>query len=167
MRWLRFTVLILVAAILQTSVVSLLGLTTAHIRPNLLLILLVYFAVHAPGPYGILTSFTIGLGADLIGSGMGPLMVSFGLTGSLITELRKLIVLRGILNQIIVVLSAGIVSGLLSLPLYAVKGCPLPTGRWQLILWEPLYSALLAPMLFWMIKFIMGHQSKAQRPMIS
>lgn len=167
MRWIRFTVLTLAAAILQTSVVSLLGITAAQIRPNLLLILLVYFAVHAPAPYGILTSFAIGLGADLVGSGIGPQMLAFGLIGSLITELRKLIMLHSLLNQIIVVLTAGICSALLSLPLYAVKGCPLPTGRWQLILWGPLYSALLSPMLFWMIKFIMGHHAKRRHPLVS
>ena len=122
MRWIRFTILILVAAILQTSLVQLLALTEAEIKPNLLLILLVYFSVHANGADGIITSFAIGLCADLIGSGVGPQMVSFGLTGSLLTEIRKLIDLRPILNQIIVVVLAGMLSGLLTLPLYAVKG---------------------------------------------
>ena len=167
MRWIRFTILILVAAILQTSLVQLLALTEAEIKPNLLLILLVYFSVHANGADGIITSFAIGLCADLIGSGVGPQMVSFGLTGSLLTEIRKLIDLRPILNQIIVVVLAGMLSGLLTLPLYAVKGCPSPAGHWPILLWEPLYSSLLAPLLFWVINVIMGHSANRQRPMIS
>ena len=167
MRWIRFTILILVAAILQTSLVQLLALTEAEIKPNLLLILLVYFSVYANGADGIITSFAIGLCADLIGSGVGPQMVSFGLTGSLLTEIRKLIDLRPILNQIIVVVLAGMLSGLLTLPLYAVKGCPSPAGHWPILLWEPLYSSLLAPLLFWVINVIMGHSANRQRPMIS
>ena len=94
MRWFRFAFLILIATILQTSLIDIIAVTAADIRPNLLLILLVFFAVHCKSSDAIITSFTIGLAADIISPAMGPQIISFGLFGTLLTELHQTIVIR-------------------------------------------------------------------------
>lgn len=161
MHWIRFTVLILIAAIVQTSLVSVLSLTEAQIRPNLLLILMVFFAVHCPPQEAIVSAFLIGLFADLIGAGMGPQLLAFGVIGSLIAEIRHVVMMRHIPQQMIVVLVAGSLCGAIAMVLFRIKSCPLPTHAAHLILWQPLYSACLAGPLFWMLQQIMSlHPSK-------
>lgn len=154
MHWIRFVILVLIAAIIQTSLVGVLALTEAQIRPNLLLILMVFFAIHCPAQEAIVSAFVIGLFADLIGAGMGPLLLAFGLIGSLISEIRHSLVMRHVPQQMIVVFAAGLLCGLIALLLFKVKACPLPTSATHLVLWQPLYSALLAAPLFWMLRQI-------------
>ena len=148
MRWIRFGVLILAAAITQTSLIHVLGVTRAGITPNLYLILLVYFAVHSAAVDAILASFAIGLTADLFGYTVGPQVVAFGLIGSAIAQLRQYLVMDHVLHQMAAVFAAGLLTGLLALPLYPIKGHPVPVDPWQAILWSPLYSALVSPILF-------------------
>ena len=58
MHWFRFAALIIVATILQTSVVGLMALRRPDIKPDLLLILLVFFATRCKGTDAVITSFT-------------------------------------------------------------------------------------------------------------
>lgn len=146
---------------MQTSLVDVLAVTEAQIRPNLLLVLMVFFAIHCPAQEAIVSAFLIGLFADLIGSGMGPQLLAFGVIGSLISEVRHIMVMRHIPQQMIVVFVAGFFCGLIAVVLFRIKSCPLPTHMEHLILWQPLYSACLAGPLFWVLQqFISLHPSK-------
>ncbi|MCF7974227.1 MAG: rod shape-determining protein MreD [Phycisphaerae bacterium] len=159
MHWIRFMILILIAAIVQSSLVSVLALTEAQIKPNLLLILMVFFAIHCPAQEAILSAFIIGLFADLIGAGMGPLLLAYGVIGSLLSEVRHVMVLRHIPQQMIAVFAAGGLCGLVALVLFRIKGCPVPIDMAHLVLWQPLYSAVLAGPFFWILPHVMsmGH----------
>jgi len=154
MHWIRFIILILIAAIVQTSLVSVVAVTEAQIRPNLLLILMVFFAIHCPAQEAIVSAFVIGLFADLIGAGMGPLLLAYGVIGSLISEVRHSLMMRHIPQQMIVVFVAGCVCGLIAMVLFRIKNCPLPTAATHLVFWQPLYSALLAGPLFWILQLM-------------
>jgi len=145
----------------QTSLVSVLALSEAQIKPNLLLILMVFFSIHCTAQEAIVSAFLIGLFADLIGSGMGPQLLAFGVIGSLISEIRHILVMRRIPQQMIVVFAAGCLSGMIALVLFKIKSCPLPTHSAHLILWQPLYSACLAGPLFWVLQQVTSlHHSK-------
>jgi len=167
MHWIRFIILILIAAIVQTSLVGVLALTEAQIKPNLLLILMVYFAVHYSAQEAIVSAFLIGLFADLIGAGMGPQLLAFGVVGSLISEVRHILVMRHIPQQMIVVCLAGVLCGLISFMLFKIKSCPLPTHALHLILWQPLYSACLAGPLFWVLQQITSLYHSKRRSVMS
>lgn len=167
MHWIRFIILILLAAIMQTSLVSVLAVTEGQIKPNLLLILMVFFSIHCTAQEAIVSAFLIGLFADLIGAGMGPQLLAFGLIGSLISEIRHILVMRRIPQQMIAVFVAGCLCGLIALVLFKIKGCPLPTHAGHLILWQPLYSAFLAGPLFWVLQQIMSLRYSKHRSVIS
>lgn len=167
MHWIRFMILILIAAIAQSSLVDVLALTDAQIKPNLLLVLMVFFAIHCPAQEAIVSAFLVGLFADLIGAGMGPQLLAFGIIGSLISEVRHIIVMRHIPQQMIAVFAAGFLCGLLSLILFRIKGCPVPTQAGHLVLWQPLYSAALAGPLFWMLQLFMSMHHSKHRSVIS
>jgi rod shape-determining protein MreD len=167
MHWIRFLILILIAAIIQTSLLSVLAVTGAQIRPNLLLILMVYFAIHSPAQEAIVSAFLIGLFADLIGTGMGPQLLAFGVLGSLISEVRHIMVMRHIPQQMIAVFAAGFLCGAATLILSKMKSCALPVRADHLILWQPLYSACLAGPLFWVLEKILPLHHAKHRSVMS
>lgn len=162
MRWLRFTVLVVVVAVLQAGFLDRIALTQLNIKPDLFLVLLVFFALYglpkskaAPaGGYrfdispAIITSFVIGFAADIavIGSAMGTRMLSFGIVGSLLAYLHRLIAARKMLYQAFVIFVAGLAAGLLHGFLTSLKGAAVLNFR--LIACTALYSAILGPFLF-------------------
>ena len=57
MRWVRFAVLVIAATILQTSVVGMMAVKRADVTPDLMLILLVFFTIHARRTDAVIASF--------------------------------------------------------------------------------------------------------------
>ena len=91
MRWLRFAALLCFAAVLQAAL-----LAHLEIKPDLLLILLVFFAIYSNTNEAIIASFSIGFVADIIGPTMGPQMISFGLFGTAVIYLHRIIAINKI-----------------------------------------------------------------------
>ncbi len=156
MHWLRFAILVLAVSILQTNLVEVCAITSAQIKPNLHLVLLAFFSIYC-SPYDVIvTSFIIGLCADLVGPTVGPQMISFGIIGTLVAELRQFVVLDKIPQQMLAIGVAGFLTAALAAPLYRIKGVSLTVHLDGYLLWQPLYSAFIGPFLFAGIAFIMG-----------
>lgn len=148
MRWFRFAVLVLFVTVLQTSLVDIITVTTADIKPDLLLILLVFFATYCKGTEAIITSFAIGFAADIIGSAMGPQTISFGLFGTLLADLHRIIAIRKLPYQSLVIFITGFLTAALAYFLTFLKAEPAVSNTYAKLLWTPLYSAVLGPFLF-------------------
>jgi len=142
MRWVRFGVLILVVAVLQKGIFM-----RWHTRPDLLLILLVFFAVYCNTSDAIITSFSVGFAADLIGSPMpvGSHMIGFGVVGTLLAYLRRVISIRRKYHQafaiFIVVFLTGVAANLLARE-------PISTKLFWTLLRSALCSGIVGPFLF-------------------
>lgn len=143
MRWLRFVIFICLAAVLQASF-----LASLHIKPDLLLILLVFFAIYCDTSDAIITSFTIGFAADIIGSAMGPQMISFGVFGTLLAYLHRVIAIRKMSFQAFAIFAAGVLTSLSANLLVFIKGQPAVDNLYVTILVSSLYSSLVGPFLF-------------------
>jgi rod shape-determining protein MreD len=148
MRWLRFALLILFVTVLQTSLLDIIGVTTLNIKPNLLLILLVFFAIHCSDTEVVITSFTIGFAADIIGSSMGPQIISFGLFGTLLADLRHVIGIKKMPYQSLAIFVTGVLTTTLAFFLTFLKAEPAPSNIYTQLFWTPLYSAIVGPFLF-------------------
>jgi rod shape-determining protein MreD len=142
MRWFRFAVLVLVVTVLQAGLL-------AHFdaKPDLLLILLVFFAIHCSTSEAVITSFTIGFAADIIGSAMGPQMISFGLLGTALAYLQRVIAVRKWPHQAVAIFTVGFLGGLLAHLLSFLKSEPAAPDIYTLF-WTALYSAIVGPFLF-------------------
>jgi rod shape-determining protein MreD len=155
MRWIRFGILIIIIMLIQAGLLS-----NLKIRPDLLLVMLVFFAVHDTATDAIISSFTIGLASNLIGSQpMGVGIISFGLTGTMLAFLQKSISLRKTPFQAIAVFVAGIVCGILIYFLSFIKA-PAAPDFFRSVMWASLYSAVVAPFLFPPAIWFMGLQTK-------
>ncbi len=143
MRWFRFVALILVATLLQASL-----LAYWNIKPDLLLILLVFFAVYCNSSEAIISSFTIGFAADIISPAMGPQIISFGLLGTALVYLHRVIAIKKMPYQAIAIFITGILIGILTHWLTLLRAEPAAKNIFFILLWTSLYSALVGPFLF-------------------
>jgi len=148
MRWFRFAFLILLTAILQAGLVDIIALTKLNIKPDFLLILLVFFAIYCHRSDAIITSFAIGLAADIISSMMGPKIISFGLLGTLLALLNRVIAIRKMPYQALVICATALLAGRLSSFLSLLRtGTSLP-GTYSVLFATSIYSAVAGPFLF-------------------
>lgn len=141
MRWFRFAVLLLVATILQKGV-----LARWDNKPDLLLIVLVFSSTYFSTSDAIISSFTTGFAADLIGSPMpmGPHMISFGVFGTLLAYLNRVIAIRRLPYQALAVFVTGLVAGV---AMHLLAGESLAMSMFVLVLLTSLYSGFVAPFL--------------------
>jgi len=148
MRWFRFAVFISIVTVLQASLVDIVAVTTANIKPDLLLILLVFFAIYCNTSEAIVTSFTIGFAADIIGPAMGPHTISFGLFGTALAYLHRLIAIKKIPHQSLAIFIVGFFAGVLAHFLSLLRGQPTATNIYAVVFGSSLYSSLVGPFLF-------------------
>jgi rod shape-determining protein MreD len=165
MRWLRFAVLILIAMILQTSLLGIVAVPGTGVKPDLLLILLVFFAVRCQASDAVIVSFTIGFAADLISPTMGlmgPRIISFGLFGTVLSELHSVISTRRLVHQAVTIFLMGVLTALLTHLLTLLRAEADTASRAAQFFGQPLYSALVGPFLSVPVSWWM-HMSKRSR----
>jgi rod shape-determining protein MreD len=143
MRWFRFAVLVLFGTVLQTGF-----LANYSYKPDLLLILLVFFAVYCNTTEAIVSSFVIGFAADLIGPIMGPQTISFGLIGTLLAYLHRVLAIRKMHYQALAIFVTGILTGILANLLNMLRSEPIMSGVFGNILKISLVSSIVGPFLF-------------------
>ena len=148
MRWFKFVVFICFVTLLQAGLIDIVAVTDLRIKPDLLLILLVFFAVYSGTSDAIITSFVIGFAADIIGTTMGPGMISYCLFGTLLAYLRRVITIRKIYYQAIVIFIVGLFVGVLSCFLTALVDQPAGPNAYTVVLGSALYSSVVGPFLF-------------------
>jgi rod shape-determining protein MreD len=149
MRWLRFAFVIVLATFIQASgLPDFVAITRTGAKPDFLLILLVFFALHCYGYEAVITSFAIGLAADIASSALGPCLISFGLCGVLLNGLRQVIVIRRTMHVVGAVAVTGFAVELLSQLLGLIKGQGWPPNAFSQFFGTAVYSGLLAPYVF-------------------
>ena len=88
-------VFILVLTVLTAgNLYNALAVSRLDVKPDVLLIAMVFFAVQCATPEAIATSFIIGFAADIAGAAMGPHMIAFGLLGSLMSQLQRVVLMK-------------------------------------------------------------------------
>jgi len=146
MLWFRFAVSVIVVTVLQADLVGIIAVGNA--RPNLLIILLVFFAVYCKTTEAIISSFVIGFAADVIGSAMGPQMISFGLAGTLLAYLHRVIAVRKMPYQSATIFIVAFSTGMLAYYLNLLRGQAHIPEIHMAIFGTALYSAIVGPFLF-------------------
>ena len=166
MRWFRFAVLIVVATILQTSFLGVAWVVSPDIRPNLLLILLVFFAIHSKSNDAVITSFVIGFAADLANPAaglMGPRIISFGLFGTLLSNLHHVISLRRLPQQGVAIFVVGLLTSLLGCLLAYIRPGPVSISVARELFWQPALSAFIGPFLSLPLAWLMHIDGRKRR----
>jgi rod shape-determining protein MreD len=147
-RWLRYAVFVLIAALLQASqLLELIAVTGFNIKPDLLLVLMVFFAITAGPSEAIVLSFATGFAADIINLPIGPYMIAFGLLGALLAYVRNFIIIGRMVGQSVAIFVTSLLANVLSGLLAHLRGQPAPPHMYSVFLGSALYSAVLGPYL--------------------
>lgn len=156
MRWIRFAVLVCLATIAQAS------LANYTLKPDLLIILVVFFAIYCNTSDAIITSFTLGFAADLIGIAMGSQMISFGILGTALSYLNRVFALRQVPYQVVSIIAITLLAGFFSNILNSLKHAGIID--YSSILKTAVYSAIVGPLLFipcvWWMKIKTQHNRR-------
>jgi rod shape-determining protein MreD len=149
MKWVRFTFLILGAAVIQSSaLMDIVSLTDMHIKPDILLVLLIYFAINCESYDVIITSFAIGLAADITSTQIGPCFLSFGIIGTALSHIKKVILLKHTRQQALTIIAAGILVYSIAVILAKFR-VPSTTGGLFKIFAISVYSGILWFLIRW------------------
>lgn len=149
MRWLRFAVFISLVAVLQASLLlDIIALPPLRSKPNLLLILLVFFATSCNTTEAIITSFAIGFAADISGSVMGSYTISFVLFGTALAYLHRVIAIKKISYQAFAIFLTALLIGILAHFLALLRGESTVSNVYSAVLGIALYSAVVGPLFF-------------------
>lgn len=161
MRWLRFALLILAVTVLQKGL-----LARWSSKPDLLIILLVFFAIYYSTSEAIICSFIIGFAADLVGSPMpmGPQMISFGMFGTLLAYLHRVIAIKRMPYQALAIFATSVLTGALTHLLAYITGEPVAANIFAVVFVTSLYSSIVGPFLFlptaWWMRIKMSRFSR-------
>ena len=151
MKWARFIIVLLVFMLLDSgNLLNLIAMPQMRVRPDLLLIMLVFFASHCSPGDAIAISFMIGFAADVSGESwtMGPYLISFGIMGSLLCQLRKVVIVKSIVYQALAIFATGLIAGTLSQALTVFKTGDGPMNLYSAVLGTACYSAAVGPVVW-------------------
>jgi rod shape-determining protein MreD len=156
MNWPRFAVLLLITTFLQARWIDTIAVTNLRVTPDLLLIAMVFFAVRCNESEAIITSFVLGFAADVAASGfsMGPFIISFGLFGTGLSYLHRIVSIKKVPHEAITVLVVALSTGYLAWLLARIAGQSRPASLGAL-LGTSIYSAVLGPVLFLLLDWLM------------
>ncbi len=88
-------------------------------------------------------SFAIGFAADITGTLIGPYFLSFGLVGTALTHVRKLILLRTTAQQAFAIVITGLCVHIIAMILMKLKATDTAAAGFLNVLASSLYSAIL------------------------
>ena len=146
MRWLTFIILAIVAVSLQATVAGRIAWLGA--RPDWVLVLVVFYALHARAKDAMPAGWVAGALADLMTiERFGLLALCYGLTAVLICAVRDWVFTGHPLTQLSVTLVAAVMVQALWLVYRLAVG--LPAGPMVVALGSCLYTALWAPPVHW------------------
>ena len=144
MRWLAFVIVGVVGVVLQTTLSP--RLAVAGVRPDWVLVLAVFFALHVRGRDAIAAAWLLGLGADFQSiERFGLLSLVYALVAVGVYLVRDYLFRRHLLTHFFLTFVAGLAVQFLLLAYYALfldDGGGWGVGRMVLV---ALYSALWAP----------------------
>lgn len=149
MRWFSFTIILLVATILDAgNMLNLLAIGDWHVRPHVLVTLLVYYALVCSPSEAINCCFLIGFAADLHSGLLGPHMICYGLAGILLNQSAPMLTMKQAAHKALFVFFTFMVTETAAYWLEVLKTHESrPHIYWNLFL-TAVYSAILCPFIW-------------------
>lgn len=149
MRWGRIGIIILLATLLNAgNLLNTIAIGENNIKPDLLLILMVFFAINCGSLEATIVSFAIGFAADISSAAMGPAMISYGLFGTLIAQLRKVVIMKRMTHQALAIFAMGIIAGGLTQILLYFKISQDLSNAFSGLFWTAVYSGAVGPLVW-------------------
>lgn len=149
MRWIRFTIVLLMMTLLNCgNMLNIISVSDLNIRPDVLVVLLVFFAVNCRTIDAMVISFAIGFAADISGTCIGPYTITFGVLGSMISQMRKVVIMKKMTHQAMAIFFIGLVGGAMAQMLIFMKTKLSVPSVYVIVFFGAVYSGLVGPFLW-------------------
>lgn len=156
MHWIRFSIVLLLVTLLNAgNLLNTIPLIDSNSRPDLLFVLLLFFASNCKTLEAVIASFAIGFAADISGVEMGPHIIAFGLMGSAISQMRRVVAMKRMVHQGCVIFVTALLAGVMVQLLTLIKTGSTPPNAYKVLPVTALYSAILGP-LVWSVFSVMS-----------
>ena len=147
MRWLSFSILAVVVLTLQSALIPRIELFGA--RPDLILVVTVFFAMHAGRRHAVLVAWLLGMTADLMTiERFGLLALSYALIAMTVASVRDFLFRYNAFSQIVVTAAASLLIGagwLFYRRVLFDPGVALVGDMVVTLILTPIYTGLTAP----------------------
>lgn len=131
------------------NLLNIIAMGSGHIRPSVLIVMMVFFAFHAHRQDALRCVFAVGLVADLVSTTMGPYMIVYSIVGVALNGISRAVNTKRFTRQSFVVFFAFLLTEFPAAWLEAWKTGQARTHLFSTVIETALYTALLAPA-FWM-----------------
>lgn len=151
MRWIFFYIVLLLVTLANAStLLDATAIGALNTKPDLLLIILVFFAINCETSDAIICSFAIGFAADISSSSMtmGPCIISYGILGSALSFLRRSVIMDKFIYQIFCIFIVGLVGGMMVEGMIYSKLDGYTANSVTAVAMSALYSALVGPVIW-------------------
>ena len=156
MRWIRFTILLLLLTLFNiSSFTDYIAYSSLNVKPDLLIILLVFVSINFAGADPLIAGFSIGFAADISGATMGPATLIYGIFGGIISLIQQVVIMKRMIHQGLAVFTTSFLAGLLVQVLTLFKTGQAASSIWAVVFGTALYSALAAPFV-WMVYSVLA-----------
>lgn len=157
MKWIRFTILLLTLTLMNVhSLMDYIAIGAQDIKPDLLLILLVFISINC-NPYDtLIAGFAIGFAADISGEAIGPATLMFGLCAGAISFVRQVVIMKRAIHQGLAVLVVGVLAGFMVELLTLMKTGECVASVFTVVAGTALYSAIAAPFVWVGLSMLSG-----------
>jgi rod shape-determining protein MreD len=170
MRWLPFVILGYSGIVLQTTLAQRLEIN--HIRPDLMLIIALHYALQASSPEAMIAAWLLGFAVDLTGQGqLGVFAFAYGLLALLVVQFRESMFRDHPLTSLFVTLICTWLVHLLDGVYFLVGHSHTQRSVLEMLLYSmytAMYTAAIAPYLHWLLGRARGllglAQSRRLRP---
>jgi rod shape-determining protein MreD len=161
MRWAAFFILVYLAIGLQIGVGDYARVGGYGARPDLVLIAVIFIAIHAPRDAALLGAFAIGLVKDMTTlAPLGLYAVAYALVGMFTVSTQELIYRASIVTHVTLGFVGSLLAGAVVLIHGWIKGPPASFGE---VFGSALYTALLAPLVLGVLNLARGAFSFRRR----
>ncbi len=158
MHWITFTILVLATTVLQQSVAPFFAVHT--IRPDLLVIVAIHYALAAKAHDALLACWCIGLVMDLTSLSFGAApnvglhAFSLGLIAWVVVKVRDLTFRESVMTQIFFTFFAKVALSLLTgfYAWHAARDSVSPRELAMIGIYDAVYTAVLAPYGHWLMR---------------
>lgn len=156
MRWLTFFIFLLIATLVDAGgLLKIFAIGGDAVGPDVLVTLLVFYAVTCRPHEAISCCFIIGIAADLAAGVMGPHFLCYGLLGTLLNAVARSLTVRQAVQQSGIVFAIYLLAEIAAYWLSLLRNAPNPNA-YSIFLLTAIFSAILCPLIWSLLAIFSG-----------
>ena len=154
MRWFAYFILVYLAIGLQIGMGDFVRVGGSGARPDLVLLAVIFIAIHAPRDAALLGAFGIGLVKDMTTlSPLGLYAIAYSLVGMFISATQELVYRAHPVTHVLLGFAGSLLAGGVVMIHGWIKG---PPASFAEVFGSALYTALLAPVVLGLLNLAKG-----------